>query len=162
MPLDSIRIEDMADAGNEQPKDQFAFQRRVLGVWTDFYTDIETFMGGLVTYVTEWDGTNAWVDIIPAPSGTYLVPLNVQAIFTPGNSPSGQSVLIYIEQPPVNNGYIMSFDDGSDSVAVQAYPLGAFPFEVGTDIQLLVGTSMSLDFSGTAVIKVQYMVVEPV
>lgn len=162
MPLDSIRIEDMPDAGNEQPKDQFAFQRRVLGEWSDFYTDIETFMGGLVTYVTEWDGTNAWVDIIPAPSGTYLVPINVQAIFTPGNSPSGQTVQIIIEQPPVNNGYVMEFDDGSDSVAVQAYPIGAFPFEAGTDIQLTASTSLSLDFSGTAVIKVQYMVVEPV
>ena len=162
MPLDSIRIEDMPDAGNEQPKDQFAFQRRVLGEWSDFYTDIETFMGGLVTYVTEWDGTNAWVDIIPAPSGTYLVPINAQAIFTPGNSPSGQSVQIIIEQPPVNSGYIMGFDDGSDSVAVQAYPIASFPFEAGTDIQLTASTSLSLDFSGTTVIKVQYMVVEPV
>jgi len=159
MPLDSIRIEDMPDAGNEQPKDQFAFQRRVLGEWSDFYTDIETFMGGLVTYVTEWDGTNAWVDIIPAPSGTYLVPINVQAIFTPGNSPSGQTVQFLIEQPPGAGGYVMSFDDGSDEFAIQAYPI-AFPFEVGTDIQLTASTP--LDFSGTAVIKVQYMVVEPV
>ena len=91
MPLDSIRIEDMADAGNEQPKDQFAFQRRVLGVWSDFYTDIETFMGGMVTAVLVWDGTNNWSENILAPAGFAVVPISIQAIFTPGNSPSGQT-----------------------------------------------------------------------
>ena len=161
MPLDSIRIEDMADAGNEQPKDQFAFQRRVLGEWTDFYTDIETFMGGLVTYVTEWDGTNPWVDIIPAPSGTYLVPINVQAIFTPGNSPSGQTAQMFIEQPPSTSGFIMNFDDGSSSYAASLQQISTIPDYVANDqLQFAVLTSLALDFSGTARITVQYILKE--
>ena len=161
MPLPSVRIDDMTDAGAEDPKDIFAFQRNVLGVWTDYHTDIETFMGGMVTAVLVWDGTNNWSENILAPAGFAVVPISIQAIFTPGNSPSGQTAQMFIEQPPSTSGFIMNFDDGSSSYAASLQQISTIPDYVANDqLQFSVNTSLALDFSGTARITVQYILKE--
>ena len=162
MALPSVRIDDMTDAGVEDPKDIFAFQRNVLGVWTDYHTDIETFMGGMVTAVLVWDGTDGWSENILAPAGFAVVPISIQAIFTPGNSPSGQTGQMLIEQPPYSTGvFIMTFDDGSSSYAAALQQSGYDADYVANDqLQFLVNTSLALDFSGTARITVQYILKE--
>ncbi len=161
MALPSVRIDDMTDAGAEDPKDIFAFQRNVLGVWTDYHTDIETFMGGMITAVLVWDGTNGWSENINAPAGFAVVPISIQAIFTPGNSPSGQTAQMFIEQPPSTGGFIMNFDDGSSSYAAALQQQGVETDYVATvTLQFLVNTSLALDFSGTARITVQYILKE--
>ena len=161
MALPSVRIDDMTDAGAEDPKDIFAFQRNVLGVWTDYHTDIETFMGGMVTAVLVWDGTNGWSENILAPAGFAVVPISIQAIFTPGNSPSGQTAQMFIEQPPSTGVFIMNFDDGSSSYAASLQQIGVETDYVANDLlQFLVNTSLALDFSGTARITVQYILKE--
>ena len=161
MALPSVRIDDMTDAGVEDPKDIFAFQRNVLGVWTDYHTDIETFMGGMVTAVLVWDGTNGWSENINAPAGFAVVPISIQAIFTPGNSPSGQTAQMFIEQPPSTGNFIMTFDDGSSSYAAALQQIGVETDYVANEqLQFLVNTSLALDFSGTARITVQYILKE--
>ena len=161
MALPSVRIDDMTDAGVEDPKDIFAFQRNVLGVWTDYHTDIETFMGGMVTAVLVWDGTDGWSENILAPAGFAVVPISIQAIFTPGNSPSGQTAQMFIEQPPSMGGFIMSFDDGSSSYAAALQQIGVETDYVANEqLQFAVNTSLALDFSGTARITVQYILKE--
>jgi glycine/D-amino acid oxidase-like deaminating enzyme len=158
MALPSVRIDDMTDAGAEDPKDIFAFQRNVLGVWTDYHTDIETFMGGMITAVLVWDGTNNWSENILAPAGFAVVPISIQAIFTPGNSPSGQTANMLIEQPPSTGGFIMGFEDGSTSYAAALQQVGVETDYVANDqLQFLVN---ALDFSGTARITVQYILKE--
>jgi glycine/D-amino acid oxidase-like deaminating enzyme len=161
MALPSVRIDDMTDAGVEDPKDIFAFQRNVLGVWTDYHTDIETFMGGMITAVLVWDGTNNWSENILAPAGFAVVPISIQAIFTPGNSPSGQTAQMFIEQPPSTSGFIMNFDDGSSSYAAALQQIGVETDYVANEqLQFAVLTSLALDFSGTARITVQYILKE--
>lgn len=161
MALPSVRIDDMTDAGVEAPKDIFAFQRNVLGVWTDYHTDIETFMGGMVTAVLVWDGTNGWSENILAPAGFAVVPISIQAIFTPGNSPSGQTAQMFIDQPPSAGGFIMNFDDGSSSYAASLQQNGVETNYIANDqLQFLANTSLALDFSGTARITVQYILKE--
>jgi hypothetical protein len=161
MALPSVRIDDMTDAGAEDPKDIFAFQRNVLGVWTDYHTDIETFMGGMITAVLVWDGTNGWSENINAPAGFAVVPISIQAIFTPGNSPSGQTAQMFIEQPPSTSSFIMNFDDGSSSYAASLQRISTIPdFVAGVTLQFAVNTSLALDFSGTARITVQYILKE--
>ena len=161
MPLPSVRIDDMTDAGVEAPKDIFAFQRNVLGVWTDYHTDIETFMGGMITAVLVWDGTNGWSENINAPAGFAVVPISIQAIFTPGNSPSGQTAHMFIEQPPSMGGFIMNFDDGSSSYAASLQQIGVETDYVANEqLQFGVLTFLALDFSGTARITVQYILKE--
>jgi hypothetical protein len=161
MALPSVRIDDMTDAGVEAPKDIFAFQRNVLGVWTDYHTDIETFMGGMITAVLVWDGTNNWSEFINAPAGFAVVPISIQAIFTPGNSPSGQTAQMFIEQPPSTSSFIMNFDDGSSSYAASLQQIGVETDYVANEqLQFAVLTSLALDFSGTARITVQYILKE--
>ena len=161
MPLPSTHISSLTDAGAEDPKDKLQFQRNVLGVWQDFHTNIETFMGGLQTAVIEWDGSVGFIGVVEAPVGHYIWPIEIVAVFTPGNAPTSQtggigmaidggaSYLISMYDGPIGTGHL--WWDGTSSLAFNA----GNAMEFGT-------TGLGSPYSGTARIIVLYCTQEAI
>lgn len=107
--MDSIRIDELPDGGLTDPKDKLALQRDVLGTWTDYHTDIETYFGRFRTVVFDIaHGDPSLYTVDPAVS-SLLIFIGGHITYRPGGSPSSQSVQVSVAQSYNGSGWFASF-----------------------------------------------------
>ena len=160
MPLPSTHISSLTDAGAEDPKDKLQFQRNVLGVWQDFHTNIETFMGGLQTAVIEWDGSLGFIGQVEAPVGHYIWPIEIMAVFTPGDAPTSQTGGIYLAIDGGSAYEIKMYDGAIATGRLWSDGTGS-SFNAGNTIEFTT-TGLAFPFDGTARIIVLYCTQEAI
>jgi hypothetical protein len=168
MPIPSIRITSLTDAGQAQDHDLIHFQRQVLGVWTDYYTDFATLYGAAQTTIIEWDMSASLAETIaPQTPGNLLVFLGASAVFMPGSiTPgTGNSILIYNTGRSGFAQYHLPFIIGADSYAIISAPFD----DPSTEIYDGLATDLAVEltvapgaFDSTMRIIVQYAEVTPV
>lgn len=96
--MDSIRIDQLPDAGLTDPKDKLVLQREVLGTWTDYQTDIETYFGLFRTVVLDFtDGGPSIYSVDPDP-GRLLVFIGGHMTYKPGSAPSNDEPFVQVAQ----------------------------------------------------------------
>ena len=165
MPLPTIDITDLPDAGVEDPKDHYALQRQVLGTWQDFYTEAETLNGAAKIAVIEWDMSGPlFGNITPETPGNYLVFLRGFVAFTPGGSPTASLAQVQVFQGSSTGQYIAEFTDGTVGSGIIIYPatdpIGNPYSDLDQDINVF--DSGGGPYSGTARIVIQYVEKQPI
>lgn len=163
--MDAIHFSDLADGGAEQGRDAFAFQRNVLGVWTDYQTNPETYYGPIQTRIIEWDMSGPLAEsIAPQTPGNYIVMLSGFVAFTAGNSPTSALVQIQIFQGSSSGQYLCEFNDVATSMGIIAYPLSDPVTDAYTDLDqdLNIFDNGAGPWAGTSRVIIQYVEVEPI
>ena len=166
MPIPSIRITDLPDGGSEQAHDLINFQRQVLGVWNDYYTDFATLYGPVQTRIIEWDMSGSLGEYIsPQTPGNLLVFLGATGIYMPGPSPPGgaTSIMIY------NTGASGAVYHLPITVDTYAYATISAPFsDPSTDVYDGLDSDIAVElvvapgaFDSTMRIIIQWVEVEP-
>lgn len=151
-----IRITDMPALSNQEGRDIFAFQRQVAGVWTDFYTNFDSFGGELRVAIHTVDLSVPDVQTIFSPAaGEVAFPVDAFLNYTPDASPSG-TMSLSIDTSVTT---IYQWIDGSLGSVPILYTGGLSPTGLtGINTDLLFTNQSNPGTTGTVILVCTYIV----